>query len=117
MEAHSNRCRRPRLQRDDKLFIRVLAASESPCLVGETLQYCVLDASTFGLLLQPACAVPLPGEPDLWVDAGSCARKFFVHGLVTGCHQADAQRGIFQPGVELLNLPEVPGGVDLDGQP
>jgi len=125
MEAHSNRRRYPRLQRDDKLFIRILAASKSPCLVGETLQYCALDASASGLRLQLACAVPLPSALDLWIDARSCAQKFFMHGLVTECHQADARQGIFQPGVELLNLPitdfegrrKVPGGAGPDGQP
>jgi len=118
MEAYSNRRRHPRLQRDDKLFIQVLAASESPWLVGETLQCCALDVSASGLRLQLACAVPLLSELDLWIDARSCAQKFFMHGMVKWCHQAAARHGIFQLGVELLNLPftDFEGwGIVLDG--
>lgn len=125
METKANRRRHGRLQRDDLLFVQVLAASESPSLVGETLQCSTLDVSASGLRVQVNCEVPVPSEIDLWLDVQACAQKFFMHGLVKWCNRVDAEQSIFQLGVELLNLPFTDfedwratlNGAEADGYP
>lgn len=105
MEAKTNRRRYGRLQSDDKLFVQVLAASESSWLVGETLQCSALDVSASGVRVQVACEVAVHSEIDLWIEAQACAQKFFMHGLVKWCYEVDAEHNIYQLGVELLNVP------------
>ena len=105
METISNRRRHVRLQRDDKLFIQVLAASESPSLVGETLQCSTLDVSESGVRVEISCEVPVLSEIDLWIDVKACAQKYFMHGLVKWCYEADPEKPLFQIGIELLAVP------------
>ena len=105
MQSPNNRRRHVRLKRDDRLFIQVLAASESPGLVGETLQCSTVDVSESGIRVELSSEVPVNSEIDLWIDVRACAQKYFLHGLVKWCYEADADRNCFLIGVELLNIP------------
>ena len=105
MKQDNDRRQHIRLQREDKLFIQVIAASESPQLVGETLSCTAVDISASGLKITLHDEVPIGSEIDLWVDIRSCAAKYFLNGLVKWCYEADAGDNSYQIGVELLNMP------------
>ena len=105
MQDETDRRRHTRLQRDDQLFIQVLAASESPSLVGATIKCQTLDVSSSGIKVEVNQEVPIDSEIDLWVDARACARKYFLNGLVKWCYEHNASMNQFQIGIELLNMP------------
>ncbi len=105
MQEETDRRRHARLQRDDQLFIQVLAASESPSLVGATILCQTLDVSSSGIKIEVDQEVPVNSEIDLWIDVRACARKFFLNGLIKWCYEQNADMDQFQLGIELLNMP------------
>ena len=105
MDTKPDRRRHVRLKRDDKLFVQVLAASESPALVGETLQCSTIDVSASGIKVEVGCEVPILSEIDLWIDVKACAQKYYMNGLVKWCYEVDAEQGVYQIGVQLLDIP------------
>ena len=105
MEKESDRRRHVRLLRDDHLFIQILAASESPDLVGSILCCQTMDVSSSGIKIQLDQEVPIHSEIDLWVDVKACARKFFLNGIVKWCYDENGDGVPFRVGIQLLNMP------------
>ena len=105
MENESNRRRHIRLVRDDTLYVQILAASQSPELVGETIRCQAYDVSASGLRISVSQKIPTSSEMDLWIDVRSCASKFFLNGIVKWCYELCEQEVEYQMGIELLNLP------------
>ncbi len=104
MNANHERRRHARLRRDDRLLIQVLAASESPDMVGQTMQCSTLDVSPAGIKLEVGQEVPVFSEIDLWIEVKARARKFFLKGRVKWCYDADAENHVYQIGVQLLDV-------------
>ena len=105
MNEETDRRRHTRLLRDDQLFIQILAASESPHIVGVTLHCFTRDVSSSGVKIEVDEEIPLHSELDLWVDVKACARKFFLSGLVKWCYEQNADASCYQLGIELLDMP------------
>jgi len=94
-----------RLQRDDNLLIQVLAASESPGLVGKTLHCAIVDVAEAGIKVGVPVEVPVYSEIDLWIDVVASARSYFLKGRVKWSYKSDTEQGIYQVGIQLLDLP------------
>lgn len=103
MNEPLERRRHLRLERDDKLFIQVLAASETPELVGESFYCTALDASESGLRIGVNQEVAINSEVDLWIDVVSCARKYFLRGLVKWSYELASDVESYQLGIELFD--------------
>ncbi len=83
---------RPRLPREEVLYVQVAAATAP---TGARVMRCTSrDMSGFGLRLRLGEALP-PGTPvDLWVRLVEHAASFYLHGVVRWYSAADAEAGI-----------------------
>ncbi len=98
---NSERRRHIRLQSDEKLFVQVVAASESPELVGKTYFCKTLDVSESGLKITVQHCVPQGCEVELWVQVQSTAKKYFLQGLTQWCDDLEQADGHFELGIRL----------------
>ena len=105
MSTTDERRQQARLQRDDKLLIQVLSASESPELVGEILTCTAVDVSRTGLRLEVMHEAPVASEIDLWIDVKGYAGKYFLHGCIVWCYEYDAESRDFYLGIEIQDQP------------
>ncbi|MCW9014131.1 MAG: PilZ domain-containing protein [Gammaproteobacteria bacterium] len=103
MAKLNERRRHVRLLRDDKLFIQILAASETPDIVGDTFYCATVDVAESGIRLEVSREVAVNSEIDLWIDVKVCARKYFLRGQVKWCYVLDASTDIYQLGIELYD--------------
>lgn len=92
----------PRLMRDDKLFIQILAASENPALVGSTLSCSALDISRQGIRLGVDHEAPVGSEIELWVDVNGMSEKYFLNGFIKWCYELDSDSASYELGIELI---------------
>lgn len=93
----------PRLMRDDRLFIQVLAASEKPELVGATLSCTTVDISRQGIRLGVDQEAPVGSEIELWIDIKGMAGKYFLNGYIKWCYELDSDSTPFELGIELVD--------------
>jgi len=101
MGKFSERRINPRLMRDDRLFIQILAASENPELVGCTLTCSALDISREGIRLGVDNEAPVGSEIELWVDIKGNANKYYLNGFIKWCYELDSDSAEFELGIEL----------------
>lgn len=100
MESLERR-RHIRLQRDEKLFVQVVSASESPELVGKTYFCKTLDVSESGLKIIVQNCVPNGSELELWVQIQSLSTKYFLHGFSQWCDDVRRVEGSYELGIRL----------------
>jgi hypothetical protein len=103
MNTINERRRHARLCQDDQFYIQVLAASESPDMVGLTMRCSTVDVSPAGIKLDVEQEVPVSSEIDLWIEIRPRPRRFFLRGMVKWCYDADAENHVYQIGVQLLD--------------
>lgn len=93
----------PRLMRDDRLFIQILAASENPELVGNTLSCSALDISRQGIRLGVDHEAPVGSEIELWIDIKGMSDKYFLNGFIKWCYELDSDSASHELGIELID--------------
>lgn len=98
---NSERRRHIRLQSDEKLFVQVVAASESSNLVGKTYFCKALDVSESGLKVTVQHCVPEKCDVELWVQVNSTAKKYFLKGKIQWCDELEKTNGHFELGIRL----------------
>lgn len=76
---------KPRLAREERLFVQVLACPQDDDLVGTTLACRSSDLSATGIKIKTESAVPIGTVLDLWVDVQGRRGKFFLSGEVMWC--------------------------------
>ena len=103
MGKFNERRNNPRLMRDDRLFIQILAASENPDLVGVTLSCSTLDISRQGIRLGVDLEAPVGSDIELWIDVKGMAGKFFLNGFIKWCYELDSDSTAYELGVELVD--------------
>ncbi|MFW2374325.1 MAG: PilZ domain-containing protein [Gammaproteobacteria bacterium] len=91
----------PRLMRDDRLFIQILAASEKPELVGMILSCSTVDISRQGIRLGVDQEAPVNSEIELWIDVKGRAGKYFLNGFIKWCYELDSDSRPYELGIEL----------------
>jgi hypothetical protein len=80
----------PRLPRDEKLFVQVVAPGEQPLPPGDVLFCTTVDISASGLQLRSSMMFPVGCSLDLWVKVDG-QRKYLLNGEVKRCVERDNQ--------------------------
>ena len=101
MESVDNRRRNLRYIRHDKLFVQVLAASESFDISGRTLPCLSVDASVDGLRVEIDTEISVNSMVDLWASFQGVEEKFYLRGHVCWCYELGGDDDRFQVGIEL----------------
>ena len=91
-----------RLLRDEQVVVKIIAAPESPALVGLSVDCSTVDISAEGLRLLLECPIVSGSHLALEVNAGENGEKYFLGGEVAWSRETEAT-GIFLIGVHLLD--------------
>ncbi len=88
-----------RRQREDRLFVQVVLASDEVDLVGTTLSCSAVNMSVGGIQFEATAPLPVGSLLDLWIDIRSRPGKFFLAGEVRWV--TSTTDGVWRIGVEL----------------
>ena len=99
MSAITERRDSPRIERDERVFIYVVSASEHPELQGTTVRCATVDVSATGIKIRLDQPVNEGCELELWVEISGHSPKFFLSGQAKWCNKTED--GHYQTGIEL----------------
>jgi hypothetical protein len=101
MTTPDNRRRHPRLMRQERLFIVLVAPGQAEELAGQTVYCATEDLSESGLKIRMQQPLPRGSHVDLWLKMGDHPGTFLLAAQVRW-HQA-LSSGEFMLGLELAD--------------
>lgn len=112
MQGKGKRERRKsrRLQRGERVLVKIAGSGEQPSLSGEVARCSTHDISGDGVRLEFSDPVPVGSKLDLRINVHDRPGTFILAGRVVWCREVGSHRTAYAVGVEF----EPEGSDDLD---
>ena len=102
MPDHIERRVDKRISQTEAVSLKILFTSESPGLLGKTLQGSTVDISASGLKLALQSELPVDSTIDVSVTLKGNSKQYFLSGKVRWCKKIDGSN--YQAGIALQDL-------------